>query len=428
VSPPVEEARRELERRSGALWEIYAKEAEFREIRTSAAGVEEADRREEGLAARWAQDGQALFAAASSPALLLAQIAAAEPAAPGRPPRLPQLPFGRYEASTEAAAPALAVDFDALSQLLSAESKGGVRLSALTVTSGFVSERIENGVGLVGERRRGYGHGRAHAVGGQGTRRRTASLVFPWEDAGPAAPLQKIAQRLSDRCLIPLRGGPAPVSRGELLLDPEVAAALVSALLPLFCGDARRTLLSKRYLDRTGRFAAEGISLIDDATTQFACDGEGSPVRRNVVVEDGVFQARLHDLSSAARSGERPTGNGWRPSFRVPPEAGSSRFFLEARKAVAPLDLLAGVARGIYATAPAAPVRVELDEDRFRLEIEGWALQAGRARAPVSRAIVSGRLSDLLRGLAAAGNDRRWFLQSTLIGAPTLYLPRVSFT
>ena len=240
--------------------------------------------------------------------------------------------------------------------------------------------------------------------------------------------LEKIAQSLADRCLIPLRGSGSPFPRGELLLDPSVSALLLSATLPLFCGDENRLLLSRKYLDRAGRFAAPAVSIIDDASREYPFDGEGIPVRRNTVVENGIFRRRLHDLGSAARTGEEPTGNAIRGSFRFPPRPGSARFLLLSRAAESPVDLLRRVTRGIYATAACAPLRVDLENDQFRMEVEGWALQAGRAKAPVAAAVVRGRLSEFWRTLSGVGDDLRWFPLSTTTGAPTLLLPRIAFS
>ncbi len=423
----LEALRRELSGRAASRWEIFAKRALSREVRVSARLREESDRIEDGYAARWEERGLSLFASASSPSLLLAGIAEAGRLKAGSHEPLPDLPEGIFE---PAAPPAEIPDldmFDPLAQLLASESKGHARLTSLTAAIGSVAERLENGAGFIGTRLRAFGYGNARAVGVRESRRMSADVVFPMPGSD-ARDLARIAQSLADRCLIPLRGTGSPFPRGELLMDPSVSALLLSGTLPLFSGDEHRLLLSRRYLDRQGRFCASGISIIDDASRDFAFDGEGTPVRRNIVVQDGIFRSRLHDLRSAARMGEEPTGNAVRASFRFPPRAGSTRILLQSHSPSSPADLLGRITRGIYATAVAAPVRIDLENDQFQLEIEGWALQAGRAKAPVASVSIRGRLSEFWRNLSGAGDDVRWFPLQTVTGAPTVLIPRVIFS
>jgi predicted Zn-dependent protease len=187
-------------------------------------------------------------------------------------------------------------------------------------------------------------------------------------------------------------------------------------------------LLSRRYLDRNGRFSSESVSLTDDPTVEGPFDAEGVPIRRKEVVSDGVFRTHLHDLGSSGRSGENPTGNAIRPSFRLPPRPGSALFALDGRRSASAAELLSSVTRGLYATALAAPARVDLENDAYRLEVEGWALQAGRVRSPVAAATIRGRLSEFWKGIGGVGTDRRLFPLQSLVAAPTLFVTKAAFS
>ena len=419
--------REEMAARAGGAWEIYAKQARSRETRVTVDRREESERREEGYAARWMERGASLFAAASSPEQLLQAVRNSSriPRAPG--PALPPLPSGRYPEVLESELPPQGELFEALSNLLASESKGQARLTAVSAADGVIVDRLENGAGFSGGRFRKFAYGNAQAVGVAGDRRVGADIVFLREPAQDEE-LARIARSLADRALLPLKGRPLPFPRGSLLLDPAVGAALLAETLPLFCGDALKKTLSSRYLDREGRFTAEGVNLVDDGTLDGPFDGEGTPVRRNIVVADGVFRRSLHDLGSAHRAREQPTGNALRDSFRHPPRPGTSCFFLESDRPAPPAQMLEHVARGLYASAVTSPPLVDLENDRLQLEVEGWAIQAGRARSPVARASVSARLSDVWRRLSAAGSDRRWFFHRFRVGVPTLLVERVSFS
>ena len=419
--------RGELSARAGERWEIYGKRAAAAELRVAAPIREESERVEDGCAARWEEKGQAHFAAATSPALLVDVIRETARFGPGGPEPLPALPTGTFAQPADPSAAPPADAFEQVAQLLASESKGQARLTSLSVACGEIVERIENGAGFAGGRTRLFGYGNARAVGVASERRVTADVVFPVGPAG-AFDAAKVAQSLADRSLLPLKGRACPYPRGELLLDPSVSAALLAATLPLFCGDAHRMLLSRRYLDRNGRFSAGGVSLVDDPSGEGPFDGEGVPVRRKEVVSEGVFRTRLHDLGSSARAGESPTGNAVRPSFRLPPRPGSALFTLDGKRSATATELLASVTRGLYATALAAPPRIDLENDAYRLEVEGWALQAGRVRSPVAAATIRGRLSELWKGIGGVGTDRRIFPLQSLVSAPTLFVTKATFS
>lgn len=426
MSFSLDTVREDLARRSGDRWEIYAKRASASALRVAAAIREESERREEGYAARWEEKGRGFFAAASSPRLLVQAIGDTARLRAGDAGPLPPLPRGDFPQLGDAPAPSVPDAFEDVAQLLASESKGQARLTSLFVTRGRILERLENGAGFAGGRQRHFGYGNARAVGIASERRVTADVVFPVDDARLEG--SRIAQSLSDSALLPLKGRACPFPRGELLLDPCVSAAMLAETLPLFCGDGHRALLSRRYLDRAGRFAAAVLSLVDDPREEGGFDGEGIATRRKEVVSEGVFRARLHDLSSAARAEETPTGNGERVSFRIPPQPGSSLFLVEGTKPSTAGELLGSVTRGLYATALAAPARVDLENDAYRLEVEGWALQGGRARSPVAAAVIRGRLTDFWRNVAGVGNDRRVFPLRSTVAAPTLFLSKATFS
>jgi len=425
VSRDTGAVREHLARLSGSGWELYVKESLAREIRESPGGREEIERVETGLAARW-DDGEGVrFAAASSPKLLASAIDVVRHL-PGAKTRMPELPPAAPPAAEISAAEPGELSFENLGQQLAAESRGQGRLLSLTMASAEIREQLVNGRGFEGVRSRRSGYGMARAAGLAGERRLTADYVFPLEPSVPEL-LERTAAALADRISIPLKGRASPFARGELLLAPPVAAALIAATLPLFCGGRHRLLVSRKYLDRGARFGAAGFSWIDDAANELPFDAEGVRVSRREVISDGVFQLRLHDLSSARDCGERPTGNAVRTSYRTPPRPGSERFFVAALRSTPAAELLSMLSRGLVATSAAAPPRVDLEADSFRIEIEGWAVAAGKARSPVARAVVEGRLSEFWRHLMAGGDDLQFFPLGGLVGSPSLLIDRAVF-
>jgi predicted Zn-dependent protease len=409
---------RELERRFPGAWELYRKTAESRELDVSATSRGEAWRREEGWAVRW-WEGGLRFATGSD----RQRLAAAIPLAGKLPGRAePAPPFPAREA-VQTADPAAAVAappdlFAPLAQLVSEKSRGEAVLASLTLRCGRAVEEIRNSAGGRVRMESSQLDGIARALGRRGPRTCERRSVFRW-DAEPD--LQGVAGRLADGATLPLAARGPTFSRGAWLLDPTVAASFLAALAPLFCADAL-PLWVKR-----GEIASRRVTIADDASADAPCDGEGTPTRRVVLIKDGALVSRLHDLRSAARAGGFSTGHGVRPSYRNPPRPGPRRLFFETAGGVSPRELLAGVARGIFARALTAPVFVDVDADRYEIEFTGVALSGGRASEPVAGARVSGRISEFLARITQVATDRLFFPIPYPVGAPTILVERVNF-
>ncbi len=410
--------RAELERRAPGNWELYWKRAESRETTSAGTARRTASRSEEGWAARWWEGESPRFAAASTEDDLARQIRAAA-RLPVRAAPTPVWPASR---SPSLAAP-VAVEappdlFEPLGRLVAAESRGDAVLAELTVRRGARVERIWNGGGADVSLRAEVLEGFAHAIGRRDGKACEARALFRW-DGEPG--LEPLARRLSDRATLPLSERGTPLAHGEWLLDPAVGAALLAALAPLFCS---RVLPS--WVQRSQLFA-EGVTVVDDAAADAPFDGEATPTRRVVLVDQGALRARLHDLRSAREIGAEPTGHGVRSSFRAPPVAGPRRLFFETSRGAAPRDLLSGVRRGLFASALTAPVRIDIERDRFEIEFTGISVVAGRAQGPVAGARARGRLSQLLRRIAAVSTDRQFFPAPYPTGAPTIRIERADF-
>ncbi len=73
------------------------------------------------------------------------------------------------------------------------------------------------------------------------------------------------------------------------------------------------------------RVASEIVTLWDDATVPydgntFPTDDEGSPSRKNLIIEKGILKTFLYDRASALREGKESTGNGRRRPILIEDE------------------------------------------------------------------------------------------------------------
>jgi predicted Zn-dependent protease len=406
-----------LERRAPGAWELYRKVSDTRETEVARGEHREAIRRESGWAARW-WDGGLRFACGSDPDRLAAAIneAAKLPAREEAPPRLPSSKADRP--APEAEPPVASDVFEHLAQLVAEKSRGDAVLASLRLRRGHPEEDVANAAGLFVRTGLFRRDGVARAVGRRGTKGCETRAVFRW-DAEPD--LEALAARLADGATFPLAERGVTFPRGSWLLDPSVAAAILAAVAPLFSAGT-----PPRWVKRSD-FASRLLSIADDASADAPFDGEGTPTRRVLVVENGALVGRLHDLRSAARAGEFPTGHGVRPSYRDLPQPGPRRLFLESSQRTSPRELLGGVARGVFARALTAPVSVDPALDRYDVQFTGVSILAGRATEPVAGARGRGRISEVLARIGAIGTDLQFFPMPYPVGSPTVLVEKVTF-
>jgi len=413
-----ERLRERLGRQAPGQWELYRKSGRSRETLISPRSRLVSTRREEGWAARWFEGNALHFASGSGPEELERAMEDAAAVSVSAGPRF-DWPTGRNsELAAEENLETPPDLFDELSRMLAAESRGDARVTQLAIRRGATVERIENARGLVVTMSTPRLDGVAHATGRRGNQSCEARVLFRWD--GPPD-IASVARRLCDAAVLPLSLQASPVSRGEWLLEPAVGAFLLAALAPIFHGAQ-----TPKWINRS-RFCAAGISLVDDASVDAPFDGEGTSTRRVVLVENGELRGRLRDLETAAASGSASTGHGVRPSYRTPPAASPRRLFFEAADAVPPLDLLATVRRGLFASALTAPIRVDLEADRYEVEFTGVSIVAGRARGPVAGGRARGRISRLLHDIVGSATDRRFLPVPYPVGTPTLLIGRAQF-
>ena len=96
-----------------------------------------------------------------------------------------------------------------------------------------------------------------------------------------------------------------------MIFDPEMAAGLVRHIAGAAAGPALYRRASFLVGKLGERIAAPSVTIVDDGTIPGALgsrpfDGEGLPVRRTVVVEQGVLRSYLLDTYSGRSSGCRP--------------------------------------------------------------------------------------------------------------------------
>jgi len=140
------------------------------------------------------------------------------------------------------------------------------------------------------------------------------------------------------------------------------------------------------------------INIIDDGLKPGApgtelFDGEGVPLRKTVVVENGVLKNYLLDTYAARKLGMKTTGN----------SGGPNNLYLAAGTST-PAQIIKSVDKGLFLTGTIGFGLVATTGDISRGAFGIW-IEKGELTYPVSEITISGNLGQLLHGIQMIGND-----------------------
>jgi TldD protein len=155
--------------------------------------------------------------------------------------------------------------------------------------------------------------------------------------------------------------------------------------------------------------AADCVTVVDDGTIErrrgsLTVDDEGTPTRRNVLIENGVLRAYMQDKLNAGLMQAAPTGNGRRESFaHLPMPRMTNTFMLPG--AYAAEEIIASVDRGLYAVNFAGG-QVDITSGRFVFSAsEAYLIEKGRVTRPVRGATLIGNGPEAMTRVSMVGDD-----------------------
>lgn len=170
------------------------------------------------------------------------------------------------------------------------------------------------------------------------------------------------------------------------------------------------------------------ITVVDDGTIsgQFASssyDDEGTPHRRNVLVENGVLKGFVYDLKTAAQSGVQSTGNASRSLF-LPPGPSFTNLILQA--GTTPLkDMLASIDEGIIVESLLGLGQGNIISGAFSNPLAlAFKVEKGEIVGRVKDLSIAGNIYDLLKNVAAVSQEAQWVYGN--FSAPYVLIPEMN--
>ena len=157
------------------------------------------------------------------------------------------------------------------------------------------------------------------------------------------------------------------------------------------------------------KVASDKFTMVDDGTlpcfrgtTNY--DDEGTQMKRNVLIKDGVLAKYMTDILSAKQIKMERTGNGRRESFRNMPIVRMTNTFIDTGKDN-PSDILSSTQSGLYVQSlSGGSVNPTTGVFNFTCR-EAYLIEGGKKTVPVKGATLIGNCLDVIQGIDAVGND-----------------------
>ena len=240
----------------------------------------------------------------------------------------------------------------------------------------------------------------SHGLGGRGE-----PLSYLTDDI-----CQEAAREALRQSLVSLEAKPAPAGEMDVLLGPGWPGILLhEAIGHGLEGDFHRKKTSVFTKLMGERIAAKGITVVDDGTIpnrrgSISIDDEGTPSRRNTLIEDGVLVGLMQDRMNARLMGVAPTGNGRRQSYAHAPMPRMTNTFMMAGDK-APEEIQRSIKKGLYAKSFGGG-QVDITSGKFVFSCtEAYLIEDGRITMPVKGATLIGSGADALMRISMVGND-----------------------
>jgi TldD protein len=221
---------------------------------------------------------------------------------------------------------------------------------------------------------------------------------------------ERYAREAVRQAILNLSAQDAPAGTMDVVLGPGWPGILLhEAIGHGLEGDFNRKKTSA-FSDRIGqRVASELCTVVDDGTIpsrrgSMNVDDEGTPTRRNVLIEKGILKGYLQDRLNASLMKMPLTGNGRRESYAHIPMPRMTNTFMLAGESD-PEDIIHSVKNGLYAVSFGGG-QVDITSGKFVFSAsEAYLIEDGKVTQPVKGATLIGNGPDVLTRVSMVGSD-----------------------
>ncbi len=216
-------------------------------------------------------------------------------------------------------------------------------------------------------------------------------------------------ERVAQRALALLDAKSVEAGTYNVIVDPKLCGVFVhEAFGHLSESDFIYENPRMREMMQIGRrFGSDILNITEDGSLEgeagfIKFDSEGVPGQRNPLIENGVLVGRLHNRETAAKMGERTTGNARAISYRHPPIVRMTNTFMEPGETDFE-EMLAETEDGIYAIGMLGG-QTNMEMFTFSAE-EAYRIRNGKLAEKIRDVVLTGNVFRTLQSIDRVGND-----------------------
>ena len=157
------------------------------------------------------------------------------------------------------------------------------------------------------------------------------------------------------------------------------------------------------------QIASTKVTAIDDGTMpnewgSLNVDDEGTPTKKNILIENGILKSYLVDKLNGRRMGMESTGSGRRQSYKFAPTSRMTNTYIANGDSTSE-EIISSISDGLYAKKMGGgSVNPVTGEFNFAVS-EGYLVKNGVIQEPVRGASLIGKGSDILMNIDMVGNN-----------------------
>ena len=155
------------------------------------------------------------------------------------------------------------------------------------------------------------------------------------------------------------------------------------------------------------QFGSEKLNIVDSAAVpglrgSYKYDDEGVPATKTYLIREGKLVGRLHSRETAAKMGEKPTGNARAINYHYPPIVRMTNTYIEPGSASFD-DIISDIKEGVYAKNWFGGTTAM---EMFTFSTgEAYMIRNGRLAEALRPVVLSGNVFTTLNLIDAIGND-----------------------
>jgi PmbA protein len=221
-------------------------------------------------------------------------------------------------------------------------------------------------------------------------------------------PAAEVAARAEQNALELLNPKPVKTQRASVLVDPDVARAILGGVLSAINGESvlQGASFLGAMLDKP--IASNLVTLIDDGTQPKGLasrpfDGEGVPTQKRIIVDRGVLKGFLYNTVAAKRAGTKSTGNASRSGFDSLPGIGPHNFSMAAGTTPA-ADIVKATKAGLW-LKDVTGYGINAVNGNFSGGASGLWIENGQVVFAVRGLTIAGTAQEMLNGIDLVGRD-----------------------